>query len=629
MGREDRGRTRVRDVALVASGLGFLIGFGEVFGLGWRYFVRDVLTHASPHAAWMAPVGYAALFLLLTPIFIALRGRFGIAAAVFGCAALGLIGWIGMLPWALHPAAVLVLSAGGALQLARLASRHERRFVRAARYAAFGGAALTGIAALIVFGLFARAERGGYAARGEPAAGAPNVLLLVLDTVRARSLGLHGGPEWVSPTLDALTSSSVVFENAIATAPWTLPSHGSMFTGYWPHELSVGWSSPLDDARPTLAEVLAERGYATAGFVANLSYGSRPFGLHRGFARYEDFPVSTGQVVLSMSLGRIVTTIDGLRAALNEHELLNRKKASDINRDLLAWLDRRPDGPFFAFANYFDAHEPYEPPRPLRDRVAEGYIRVNVGHRHNLLRGINARRLLKAEMPAGDIPLELALYEATIHSLDRELGVLFEELDSRGLLANTVVIVTSDHGEHMGEHGIFEHGQTLYEAAVHVPMIVRPPGGLDGGRRVLRPVSIRDIPATVLDMTGGDPSRFPGHSLAPTWSTDPGTRASATVSLAVSELARGNVEQPWYPIAAGLEMQSMQSGSLYYICNPDASEELYDLAADPDESENLVSTRYGAQAVLAFREAIAPVGAPPRWCPPPLEDAPRPPDRRR
>jgi arylsulfatase A-like enzyme len=231
-------------------------------------------------------------------------------------------------------------------------------------------------------------------------------------------------------------------------------------------------------------------------------------------------------------------------------------------------------------------------------------------------------------MPSVHVPLELALYEGAIRSLDREIGRLMEELEGRGLLENTVLVITSDHGEHFGEHGLFEHGQSLYQAAIHVPLIVRPAGGVAGGRRVARPVSIRDIPSTLLDMSGGA-AGFPGSSLRQTWSDDPAERTAATPSLAFAELARGLVEQPWYPIGSGLEMQSMLSGSLYYICNPDASEELFDLSTDPDERDNLAGTPAGDQAIRAFRAAVAPVGAPPRWCPPAPEDAPRRPDRAR
>jgi arylsulfatase A-like enzyme len=577
----------------------------------------------------MAPLGYALLFGVLSLLTLPSRRHRGLRPVVLLCSSVGLIGWVTMLPWPLHFAAALVLAMGVAVQLSRLADRHEVRVTRAARRVAPAVAILAAVAAGVVFWRFARMESSAYAALPVAEEGAPNILLLVLDTVRARSLGLHGGDPAVSPALDGLAGTSVVFDRAMATSPWTLPSHGSMFTGLLPHELSVGWTSPLDDAEPTLAERLANRGYATAGFVANLSYTARPFGLDRGFARYEDFPVSFGQMVLSTSIGRTVTTMDWLRAVLDRHELLNRKTAADINEDFLGWADDRPDRPFFAFLNYFDAHEPYEPPADIWDEVAPGYRRETIGHRHNLLRGVNARRLEKWQMPSVHVPLELALYEGAIRSLDLEIGRLMEELEGRGLLQNTVVVITSDHGEHFGEHDLFEHGQSLYQAAVHVPLIVRPAGGIAGGRRVVRPVSIRDIPSTLLDMAGDDDPAFPGSSLRPTWSDDPAERADATPSLAFAELSRGLVEQPWYPIGSGLEMQSVLSGSLYYICNPDASEELFDLATDPGESDNLAGTAVGDRAIRAFRAAVAPVGAPPRWCPPPPEDAPRRPNRGR
>lgn len=629
MGRDEWRDTRAIDVVVVAIALGLVFGGGEALGLAWRSYVRGVLTHVSPHAAWMAPLGYALLFGVLSLLTLPSRRHRGLRPVVLLCSSVGLIGWVTMLPWPLHFAAALVLAMGVAVQLSRLADRHEVRVTRAARRVAPAVAILAAVAAGVVFGRFARMESSAYAALPVAEEGAPNILLLVLDTVRARSLGLHGGDPAVSPALDGLAGTSVVFDRAMATSPWTLPSHGSMFTGLLPHELSVGWTSPLDDAEPTLAERLANRGYATAGFVANLSYTARPFGLDRGFARYEDFPVSFGQMVLSTSIGRTVTTMDWLRAVLDRHELLNRKTAADINEDFLGWADDRPDRPFFAFLNYFDAHEPYEPPADIWDEVAPGYRRETIGHRHNLLRGVNARRLEKWQMPSVHVPLELALYEGAIRSLDLEIGRLMEELEGRGLLQNTVVVITSDHGEHFGEHDLFEHGQSLYQAAVHVPLIVRPAGGIAGGRRVVRPVSIRDIPSTLLDMAGDDDPAFPGSSLRPTWSDDPAERADATPSLAFAELSRGLVEQPWYPIGSGLEMQSVLSGSLYYICNPDASEELFDLATDPGESDNLAGTAVGDRAIRAFRAAVAPVGAPPRWCPPPPEDAPRRPNRGR
>ena len=198
------------------------------------------------------------------------------------------------------------------------------------------------------------------------------------------------------------------FDRAQATSSWTLPSHASMFTGRWPHELSAGWLTPLDGRYPTLAEFLASRGYATAGFVANAWYCSSGSGLERGFADYEDyiFPRLTAFKAASL-VDRFVKGIQGVERFLEDQLdidvlsspvqrlflLVNadRKEAADINREFLDWLTRRrqPERPFFAFLNYYDAHVPYELPsgripslrhpaqRPSRDRhdpemVADG-----------------------------------------------------------------------------------------------------------------------------------------------------------------------------------------------------------------------------------------------------------------
>lgn len=619
------------DVALLAVGAGCLIGLGESAAVAWRYFIRDAVTHITPHVAWMAPLGYSVLLLALGALpAMHPAGRRDPRPALFIFAGIGLASWVAMMPWSLHPLAVAALAAGAGYQISRFAGRRPIVLARALRRVVPVLVMLVAVASASVLGWRVYTDRQASEMTGPAEPGRPNVLLLILDTVRARSMGLYGGRPGSTPEIDAFAASAVVFEQAQSTAPWTLPSHASMFTGRWPHELSVGWSSPLDGAEPTLAEVLSSYGYATAGFVANLSYGARAYGLSRGFAHYEDFPLTPGQVVLATSLGRHLASWDALRSLVGDHELLNRKTAADIRNALVSWLDTRPDRPFFVFANLFDAHEPYEPPPDIREVYAPGYRREGVEHRHNLLRGVNARRLEKWATSTADSAGELALYEATIASIDRELGRLLRELEERGLLQNTVVILTSDHGEQFGEHGLWDHMQSLYQPLVHVPLIVRPPGGLPESVRIARPVSLRDLPVTVLDLIdaeGDTGTPFPGTSLAPLWrAADPDT---ILVSPAVSELERGLVEQPWYPIAAGLEMQSLLNGTIFYICNPDASEELYDLSTDPDESENLAGTPFGDEAIRAFRRAIAHVGAPPRWCPPPPDQQPRRPNRPR
>lgn len=620
------------DTAILAVTIGLCIGLGEVVGLAWRHFVREVLTHITPQVVWMAPLGYASAFLILVPVIALARlapaGRGpGFGVAVF--LGLGLVGWLEMFPYALHPIAVWLLAFGVAIRIGLSARSRSGSIRRATRILTPVLSILVASAAVVSLGLESRRERRALDELGAWAPEAPNVLLLILDTVRAKSLGLYGRELETSPAIERLAEESIVFDRAISTAPWTLPSHASMFTGRWPHELSVGWSDPLDEAEYTLAEVLSGAGYSTVGLVANLSYGARQFGLGRGFARYEDFPITKGQVVLSTSLGRTLATTNWIRAGLGHHELLHRKTAADLRGHLSDWLDDRsdPERPFFAFMNFFDAHEPYEPPSEFRRRFGVDGVRPSVQHRHNLLRGVNARHEGRWAMSPTEIQTELALYEASIAYLDAEIGKMIADLDTRGLLDNTLIVLASDHGEHMGEKGLFGHVQSLYPPLTHVPLLIRPPGGLAQGLRIGNPVSLIDVPATIVDFAVAGASTWPGQSLRGAWDRS-ATGGPDDVSPAMSQLARGLVEQPWYPIARGLEMQSLVSGPLHYICNPDATEELYDLARDPEEHTNLVDDPGLAEVVRDLRSQLAPIGAPPQWCPPPPSEAPRSPQPR-
>ena len=219
-----------------------------------------------------------------------------------------------------------------------------------------------------------------------PPAGAQNVLLIVWDTVRIDNLSLHGYPRKTSPNLERLAAGACGSTQAFATAPWTLPSHSSLFTARWPHELSAGWLSPLDATHTTLAEYLAAHGYDTAGFVANLDYCSRETGVSRGFAHYEDYPDRAVGCLQSLyrALGNrldLLTPASVLNRLLKKylgdavdvipHSNEHAKNAATVDRAFLAWLSwqRKRDRPFFAFLNFNDAHSPYEVP----DRSIPGF----------------------------------------------------------------------------------------------------------------------------------------------------------------------------------------------------------------------------------------------------------------
>ena len=379
------------------------------------------------HAWWMKPVAEGILFSLAVAIVLsASRGLPGLRTPrVIG----SIVGFLGafslllMIPQ-LHIAAQLALSAGVGVQVGRIVDRLLRSRERFARRMAFGLMAAVPVAGLVGF---PRANAPSASSEAGTIEGVPNVLLLVLDTVRARSLSAFGHARPTTPVLERVASEGVLFERALATAPWTLSSHGSMFTGYLPHELSTSWRIPLDDTHPTLAEVLARAGYSTAGFIANQAYASWETGLDRGFQHYEDHPVSLRQLAVESSIVRWALAHGLSFVLLKRDENLVRKDAARVNADFLDWLDSSEGRPFFAFLNYYDAHGPYHPPEPYRSRFADGDPRGPISPLHRWL-----------ENPFGPLPddgelqRELRAYEGAIAGLDAEIGRLLETLESRG-----------------------------------------------------------------------------------------------------------------------------------------------------------------------------------------------------
>jgi arylsulfatase A-like enzyme len=501
----------------------------------------------------------------------------------------------------------------------------ERRSAALARRARAAVVVLGGALAVVAAawtGYVRCAEGWALARRPAARAGAPNVLLVVLDTVRADSMSVFGHDRPTTPNLERLAARGVRFAHARSTAPWTLPSHASMFTGEWPHNLSVDWDRGLDAAEPTVAEYLAGRGYATAGFVGNAYYCNARYGLARGFAHYEDFyenaEVSPYEVIRSTGLGRHLLAALGYKIKLADWGTVRRKTAESINRDALAWIDGRRDGrPFFAFLNYNDAHGPYLIPEGPTPRF--GVAALDPEARAAIYQKF--RRLVGGKTRPEDGPVDrieregTALsrdaYESCIAYIDRHLGLLFDELQRRGLRDNTAVIVTADHGEHFQEHGFQGHGLSLYRKEVHVPLLVFPPGGRPPVVPVVdEPVSLRDLPATIADLVGeGAGAPFPGHSLAGLWDVGPAA-TDAGRGYVLSEVDQQKKYQPNPKLPATVSaIRSVVAGGRVFIQSGDSREELYDLDADPDEAHNLIGSagehEFAARCRAMLRAALA------------------------
>ncbi len=474
-----------------------------------------------------------------------------------------------------------------------------------------------------------------------PSPGSPSVLLIVLDTVAARHLSLHGYARETSPTLNELAERGIRFDLAQAPSPWTLPSHASMFTGRWLHELSVGWLTPLDRSHPTLADFLGEKGYATSGFVANTTYCARDSGLARGFTHYQDFifPALTffkpAILVNRLVIGlRYVADIleaglelARLRPAVEHFERLlddDRKDAATLNREFLAWLSNRaqPQRPFFAFLNYFDAHYPYKLPQGRRHRFGAEPTETN---QRILIR--DWFRLCRKGLPPPEMAFAMAAYDDCIADLDEQLGKLVDELTSRGVLNETYLIVTSDHGESFGEHdGIYCHGTSLYQTELHVPLLIIPPRGLSPKRAVKEAASLRDLAATVVDLLGLKAvSPFPGHSLARFWNggqpsapadNEEPDRALAELALPTVNRSRDRTTMPRRLWPQGALTENDWS---YIWHEGDGREELFHLAEDAAERRNRAGDDVAQPTLRRMRNAFARMTTgpllPPRFSP--------------
>jgi arylsulfatase A-like enzyme len=549
--------------------LGIATGLVEGLVLWTKHWAFGQVIFVSRHVLWMTPVVYAVIFGILGVAF-------GVAALVvprlatkpvivFALVSFG-IGCLLLPVGQLNRIAAALLAAGVGFQAAQLSRRDPARARRLLARASLG---LTGVvcAAGLTGEVLLRTDSSGY--RGPvtaEGAGVVNVLVIVWDTVRAESLSLYGHERATTPRLDRLAAESVVFDRAFSASPWTLPGHATLFTGRLPHELSASWFQRLDDAQPTLAEVFRLAGHATGGFVANHNYTAYDSGLARGFDVYRDYRLSLGQLIRSSAFtqtssgARMIRarSLEELWGGLREANWSppqkrdsDRKHSDELNQQFLAWVEGLGGRPFFGFINYFDAHEGYWSPPEFRERFPRG-------------------------LEGG--------YESAIAYQDDRVGLLLDELQRRGILDNTIVVITSDHGELLGEHGLFGHAKALYVPLLHVPLMVRYPAEAPQGRRVSTAVSLRDVGATILDLAGLRlSSPIGGASLRHTW----GGESTVEPQPLLAEVEEGRNNPPEDPISRG-DMQTVLSQGWQLILNGDGVEELYAYEGRPGDETNLI-----------------------------------------
>ena len=349
---------------------------------------------------------------------------------------------------------------------------------------------------------------------------APNVVFITIDTLRADHLGCYGYKQIRTPNIDALAADGVRFARAYTPVPVTLPSHTVIFTGTYPllsgmHDFSA---NKLSSTQPTLASVLKEQGYATGAVIAAAVLDSR-FGLNHGFDFYYDH-------------------FDFNR--LDESNLDEMERPGNLVADqALEWLGQNYQKKFFLWMHLYDPHYPYRPPAPFSEEYK-------------------------------DHP-----YDGEIAFADAQVGRLIGFLKAKGLYQNTIIVLSGDHGESLGEHGEKTHGFFIYNATLHVPVIIRLPGGASA-KTVPELISLADLMPTVLQALKVDvPAQVQGRNLLPLLT--PKNEEEARSLYAETFLPRLHFN--WS------ELRAVETENYHFIDAP--KPELYDLKKDPGETQNL------------------------------------------
>ncbi len=431
----------------------------------------------------------------------------------------------------------------------------------------------------------------------------PNVVFILVDALRADRLGVYGNRARLTPTMDSLAATGVVFDHCESAAPWTLPSVATIFTSYYPgvhkaksyqtvQKMEDGLSarqSVLSDDFQTLAEALHEAGYETAGFCGN-KFIRAPYGFAQGFDHFD-------------------TTFAE-----------NTVAGAKINAAAIKWIDSRPEPhkPMFLYLHYMDVHGPYDAaPKfldPLVKRVEEmkdkhmltpaELHRMNAYLRKPPAKTSDPQRYnrLKAYREYWE-----ARYDAGVAEADFYLGQMFGALKKRGLLDNTLIVLLADHGEALCEHGLWEHGYSLYQTDLHVPLVLHWKGVLPAGMHVRRLCSLIDVMPTLLEqlrIQPGDP-QIQGHSLVPYIT---GTLPDMPVERFAEAIKAGPYQFAVFAdmtklIVTEVPPRRMPDGTLARV---GLRRQLFNLATDPTEKFNIADQNRGqVEMMTKLLQAIA------------------------
>ena len=417
----------------------------------------------------------------------------------------------------------------------------------------------------------------------------PNVVLLVMDACRADHLSCYGYERPTTPNIDRIAANGTLYENAISPAVWTVPSHASMFTGMYlsGHGL-YGRNLKLRSDIPTIATYLKRNGYKTAAFTANTLIGE-PTGLSRGYDELYDMRHIVADDAKWKS--KLNSLYRKLYFADPESKIGYDRGAWRLNREMKKWVDGQVKGggkrPFFIFANYMETHLPYVPSKESRSKflTPEQEARwrtVNQNPWQYISKNVT--------MDSEDFQILKSLYDAQLSYLDEKIGEIYDFLHEKGLLKNTLFIVTSDHGENLGDHNLMDHQYCVYDTLARVPLVVNYPAS-NQGIKISSQVQSLDILPTVIDLLNQDEDpdlkNIQGQSLVPD-KIEAKPREFTVTEYLAPQLHSFRREAIQYEDNLTKKLRAIRTLEHKFIASSDGQNELYDLRNDPQESRNLI-----------------------------------------
>jgi arylsulfatase A-like enzyme len=420
----------------------------------------------------------------------------------------------------------------------------------------------------------------------------PNVILISIDTLRADHLSCYGYQKKTSPNIDRIASEGTIFRQNYSTAVWTPPGHASMLTGLYMSEHGVHGEQPLLENIPTVAEKLRENGYQTAGFVNNSQVGEL-VGLHRG----HDLFVEVWKGTESRWIGERL--VKGLLRRIREKLGLEDMGAERTNMLFRDWLEKYVDRekPIYAFVHYIEVHNPLNPPRPYKAMyMNKPYKRVDMAKIKKVARNPLICFAEDLTLNKEEIEFIEVLYDGEIAYTDSKIGEVVGMLKKKKLFDDTMILITSDHGEHLGEHGMWSHVASLHDEILRVPLIIKYPKGIECCREVNEYTQIIDIFPTIMEVAGVSRDDLNTSGISLVQDKSRGNQYHKYVFAdwegRVPYFIQTKMKEGEKAIGVNrfnIGMSMIQDNRWKYIMKSDGTEEMYDLLNKEEEIQDMES----------------------------------------